>query len=153
MKALLVGEDNPYGADPRYALWCQPRHSAGGRLCYDVLGVKDQVDYVRRFDRANLCSAKWSMPEARSRADQLCSGPHAVHVLLGSKVSRAYGYAFKPFTIERRMTNAAVTTLLNVPHKEWTFVMLPHPSGRNRMWNEPGAIEKARSVLKEAGAL
>lgn len=152
MKPLLVGEDNPYGSDPRYALWCMPRHSAGGRLCYDILGVKDQIDYVRRFDRANLCLGKWSAKEATARAGEL-QRSHRTLILLGAKVCSRFGYAFEPFTIKQKTTSAAAAVLLGVPYEEWTFVLLPHPSGRNRMWNQPGAIERAREILKAAGAL
>lgn len=141
MKALLVGEDNPYGADPRYALWCEPRRSAGGRLCYDILGIKSQVDYVRRFDRTNLCLTKWSDPKARNRAIELMSGPHEVHVLLGSKVTKAYGFPFTRFSVH------------DLKDSHWPalrkVVVLPHPSGRNTIWNDPAVVQRARDLLVE----
>lgn len=83
MKPLLVGEQNPYGADPKFALYPYPENSAGGRLCFKVFGLT-RHEYLARFDRVNLCSGKWSM---------------------------------------------------------------------SRAWNEPGAYERARAVLREAGVL
>lgn len=166
MKPLLVGESNPYGSDPRYALWCEPENSAGGRLCRLILGltrkdergrdVADQKTYFRAFDRVNLCAGKWDAGEARESAlrigrkmyvedmSAMSSGnwptpPYRI-VLLGAKVSAAFGgLEFNPFTISRASGRI--------------YVVLPHPSGRCRAWNEPGAFERARAVLREAGVL
>lgn len=136
MKPLLVGEANPYGADPYYALYCEPPTSAGGRLCRKVLGLEPR-EYLSRFDRANLCVGKWDVCMARSRAHELTRAPveHSHFVLLGAKVTRAFDVEFRPFTAHGM------------------FVVLPHPSGLCRAWSEPGAFERARAVLREAGVL
>ena len=39
-KILLVGEANPYGEDPKYALFPQPRRAAGNRLRL-IFGLTD----------------------------------------------------------------------------------------------------------------
>jgi hypothetical protein len=36
---LLLGEANPYGGDPRYALYPEPEGSSGWRLCHMVMGL------------------------------------------------------------------------------------------------------------------
>lgn len=30
----------------------------------------------------------------------------------------------------------------------WTLVSLPHPSGRNLIWNQPGKVSLARGLLR-----
>lgn len=149
MKPLLVGEANPYQSDPRlaqrFALYPDPPRCAGWNLCHRVMGLTER-EYLTRFDRVNLCAGKWSMREAREHAARLAflrppSTPVAgeVHgrkfLLLGAKVCKAFEVSFTPFITLGR------------------FTILPHPSGLSRAWNEPGAYERARSVLREAGVL
>lgn len=99
----------------------------------------DPDDYLARFERVNLCDGKWSMPKARERARKLWWERGAgVIVLLGSKVCAAFGEPFEPFTIPSGMTR---------------LVILPHPSGLCRLWQEPGAYDRARAVLRERNVL
>ena len=146
-KVLLVGEANPYGGDPHFALYPSPDGCAGHRLCCLVMGLA-RVEYLERFDRVNLCPREWSARQARERARELWG--EAVHVrrpavvLLGRKVASC-------FQSERRgvpppFTWTSDTTHINV-------VYLPHPSGLCREWNAPGAFERARAVLREAEVL
>lgn len=143
MKPLLVGESNPYQTDPRlaqrYALYPDPPRCAGWNLCHTIMQL-DEHEYLRRFDRVNLCDGKWGMKEARARAVEIAKGPDHPIVLFGSKVCAAFNLPFEPF----RHTN---------PLSKRKYVILPHPSGLSRAWNEPGAYERARAVLREAGVL
>jgi hypothetical protein len=137
MKPLLVGEANPYGGDPYYALYPAPEGCAGWRLCTKVMGLSI-TEYLSRFERVNLCHRDWKMKEARQRANQLRDeqiGTGRTIVMCGAKVTRAFMYPYVPF--------------------DWhgNYVCLPHPSGLSRAWNEPGAHERARDVLREAGVL
>lgn len=138
-KTILVGEDNPYGSDPRYALFCRPTNSAGGRLQRLVLGVS-QHDYIRDFARLNLCSKTWKRTEARAVAAEILrlAKPGTSIVLLGSKVCMAFGQDYEPFAAKLPSDG------------DLTFVILPHPSGRCRAWNEPGAFDRAKAALREA---
>lgn len=130
MRPLLVGEVNPFGSNPAFALYPLPERSSGGRLM-KILGLTYR-QYLKRFDRINLCEWEWRMGQARHRAEWLVSTyPDRVIVLLGAKVSRAFGVPYEPFT-----THGA-------------YRVLPHPSGLNRAWNDPSAVEKARNLLKE----
>ena len=140
VKPLLVGEANPYGGDPEFALYPSPARCAGHRLCHLVMQL-DPDDYLERFDRANLCPSRWSMRAARAgaaslRAERAAAG--AVVVLLGARVCSAFGVEFRPFSL-----------CFVAP----TLVVLPHPSGLSRLWNEPYSYERARDVLRAAGAL
>ena len=63
MKPLLVGEINPLSRDERHALHPLPETSTGGNLCR-LLGLTPR-QYLRAFDRINLCRDKWDAANAR----------------------------------------------------------------------------------------
>lgn len=86
MRPLLVGESNPYGANPRFALYPMPERSAGGRLCRLVLGMR-MAEYLRSYDRANLCAGKWAAAASRAEAARLATSRTAPIVLLGANPS------------------------------------------------------------------
>lgn len=139
-RPLFVGEVNPYqdAEVEEFALYPSPPGCAGWRLCRVVLDM-DPDDYVARFTRANLCSRRWSMPAARVRARELLvEHPDVPLVLLGAKVAAAFGLDFAPFTRVGARSR---------------WVILPRPSGRSTLWNEPGAVDRARAVLRGAGVL
>lgn len=143
MKPLLVGEANPYGSAPEFALYPSPPGCSGDRLCRLVMGLEPD-DYLERFDRANLCPREWDIHVARSRAADLLQGARDLGgpvVLLGAKVTRACDLPFDPFTVIAGDAFRPVR------------VVLPHPSGLSRAWGAPGAYERARAVLREAGVL
>lgn len=131
----LVGESNPYNPDPEYALYPFPRRSAGGRLCRNILKVLP-FQFIR-FKRANLLEGtKWSAPKARVSAQRLLAvvGARDRLVLLGARVTRAFGLPFRPFTL--------------VWHLGRLWLVLPHPSGRSRVWNGPKAAARARGLVR-----
>jgi hypothetical protein len=131
-RVVLVGEANPYGADPDYALFPAPDGCAGHRLCVLILGMRRR-EYLDTFERVNLCPNRWAMKEARQHAQKLWVQPKKF-ILLGAKVARAWEIdPFEPFTF----------------HDGGTTLVLPHPSGLCRLWYEPGAYERARSCVAE----
>lgn len=134
-RPLLVGELNPFGGDEYFALYPLPPECSGGRL-QRILGLS-RTEYLRIFDRANLCRGAWSLAQARARASALLAVERSALVLLGAKVCQAFRVEFRPFTV------AAVGDL--------RAAILPHPSGRNLTWNEPSAAQRARQTLVEAG--
>ena len=127
-KPLLVGEQNPYGGDSYYALYPSPEGCSGDRLCRLVLGMHRSV-YLEVFDRTNLCDGPWVASDARRRAVEIVSESRSKIVLLGSKVCRAFGVVYHPFERFSR------------------YLVLPHPSGLCRLWNEPGAFQRARDCV------
>lgn len=132
MGALLVGELNPYGADPRFALYHRPRGASGYRL-RRILGFSDGA--YARLSKLNLCSGRWSNPEARRRAEELVRlSDHNAFVLLGEKVRAAFGGP-PPFTSQT--IEGTVLVLATIPHL----------SGRNLAWNDPTALGRARALL------
>lgn len=130
VRPLLVGELNPLGSRPEYALWPAPVNSAGWRLCYRILELTP-LEYLRRFARINLCVGRWDLGAARAMARSLTDG--GVKVLLGKKVCQAFRLPYAPFAVL----------------EEGRYVVLPHPSGLCRTWNEPAAAGMARHVLKD----
>lgn len=159
MKPLLVGEANPYGKDPRYALFPHPKSSAGYRLARLILAMPSRDAYLERFDRVNLCPQKWSAPVARLNAQSILATEREHIVLLGRKVSEAFGYGGQaPFVVLRPTELRWVTYGIGTTTGAYSptgrvIAILPHPSGLCRIWNETGAFERARTVLMEAGIL
>ncbi len=136
---VFVGESNPYGQDPRYALFPLPIGSAGHRLQGLVCGVRRST-YVG-FPRYDLCGAKWSIVEARATAFEIMVRHNpGVIVLLGRKVASAFGAGAVP----------SFTRFPRLDSRIGEYIVLPHPSGLCREWHKPGAFEQARALLREA---
>lgn len=134
MKPVLVGESNPYGSDPEFALYPSPEGSAGHRMCEYILGMYRR-DYLESFNRVNLIAGAWDNATALINARQVV-GERLV--LLGSKVSAAFEQPFRPFTRVVLSYSPARVALI-----------LPHPSGLCRIWNDPARIAEARERMRE----
>jgi len=131
-RVLIVGESNPYGSDPRYALYPLPENATGGRLC-KILGLSKR-EYMQTFDRTNLVAlglGNWPSSVAKDRAGLL---KHRRRILLGKRVADAHSVPFRPF--RTFTTDRGVEVLI-----------LPHPSGRNLIWNDPRSAVKARRAV------
>jgi hypothetical protein len=160
--ALLVGESNPYRAEERFALYPWPPNCAGHRLQERVMGVSVH-DYFHHYRRVNLCAGPWDSREAEKSCVAILCGkpvPAPVVVLLGKRVAEAFGVGMRVFPVHpsdvagsTRLATFCTTLLrLRIPEPRTVKVVcLPHPSGLARPWNEPGAFERARDVLREAG--
>lgn len=135
-KPVLIGEVNPYGGDPYYALYPAPDGCAGHRLCCLILGM-GRAAYLDAFERTNLCERRWSMPAARKRAEELADGglsgddEEQPLILLGAKVAKAFELPFRPYEQFGE-----------------DLLVLPHPSGLCRLWSEASAIERARAAVR-----
>lgn len=145
MEVVLVGELNPYGGDPRYALFDQPTNSAGWRLRTRILQVERRTYFG--FKRHNLCVGRWSNDDAQREAARLYLEVYdsrrveATFVLLGKKVAAAFGHrAVDPFTRD----------VAHPSDEPGRLVFLPHPSGRCFVWNDPASYERALTVLRAA---
>lgn len=144
LKPLLVGELNPYGADPAFALYPLPGYASGGRL--QVILDLTLREYLDRFDRVNLCTGRWSMGAARQAANEIALVCPRTVVLLGRRVASAFGMSgLRPFTVvdESRTSVVVHHGFLGANR----YVLLPHPSGRCRAWNDAGAARLAREVV------
>lgn len=147
---ILVGELNPYRGHPANALLDEPRGSSGWRLRV-ILGLT--TDSYLALRRYNLCTDRWSMSSARKRADEIRRAhPDRVLVLLGVKVAAAFGLqdvpAFSAVGESLRDHYSTREAVAMEVGERPTYVLLPHPSGLNRAWNEPGALERARALVR-----
>lgn len=138
---LLIGEDNPYGADPHYALYPAPTGCAGHRLCATILGM-NRRDYMQQFRRMNLCGDRWSMKTAKARAQEIVDDARRREwaVLCGSKVARA-------FHLEPATAESPIETHYLCDELGGGWAVIPHPSGRCRIWNA-GVIDVVRQKLR-----
>ena len=144
---LFVGEDNPQSARGEHALYDYPDGCAGHRLS-QILG-KSSEEYLALW-RTNLCCPSWSAKKARERAhtllvqDEENPPPWGTIVMLGAKVAgvfnKIYGSELRPF--EYRLRQGSPWGSMNIAY-------LPHPSGRNLVWNDRGNWLRARQVMHE----
>lgn len=157
MKPLLVGESNPYSSNPADALLPFPAGSAGHRFCEVILAMSPR-EYLRAFERRNLFGIRerWSAPEARRRAGGIAREWAAPVIALGSKVAAAFA---AHITLPPEVMGApAAFTDYALPRQPWEtpqhperrLFVLPHPSGRCRVWNEPDAFDRAREMIARA---
>lgn len=139
---VIVGELNPYGSDPYFAMYPDPPMSAGSRMQRLVAAI-DRRTYIG-LRRVNLCEGRWSNPAARVAADEIAADPTVeVLVLLGRKVTAAFFRRKQPEPFN-------VAVLSPDGQRGIRCAIIPHPSGLNRVWNDPDAFERARRTLQEA---
>lgn len=145
-KILLVGELNPYGADPEFALFPLPKYASGGRL-REILGLSTR-DYLLGHDRVNLCTGTWSRKAAREKAREILverRTPEGVPivgkglVLLGRRVIDSF---CEPGGLQ---VNPLECVMFGGVHA----ALLPHPSGRNQLWNDPQTAVRARACYDQ----
>lgn len=148
-RTIFVGECNPLGSDPRYQLYDLPPNCSG----YWLKRLLDWDDPVYRAHwRTNLCIGEWNTKKAIERAELLFSDVFMLNlepkweavILLGVKVRDAFAKSINlpPGTLMPPFDDAVFRA-----HGVWMCVV-PHPSGRNRIWNEPGARGKAAHVIR-----
>lgn len=138
MRPLIVGMNNPISSRPEYALYPWPRGCAGNRLfemLRDVLPSATMHEYVKRFERVNLVSGRWHRATARSAARALRPSLTARSVvLLGREVAEAFEIS-PSYPSGTPAPDGAI------------FYLMPHPSGRNRQYNDPEVRHAAGCVL------
>lgn len=137
-RVWLIGEQNPYSSDPKFALYPLPKGAAGARLMRAL--DLDPHSYLALFERRNLLgSERWSAPAAREAAarigGKLQEGDCAV--LLGAKVAAAFGYPYDAHLLPYRDERLGVSLLV-----------VPHPSGRSRAWNDPSVAPRVRRQVR-----
>lgn len=147
-KILLVGELNPYGGPDSNALVPWPERCAGHRLQSSILGI-DEETYLA-MHRRNLCRAVWSAKAARfSASETMTTGvwPWTTIIALGRKVAAAYVKGLEPFECQGifgHVEDGDFATHV----QEFLVIALPHPSGRNVLWNRRENIDRARDLLR-----
>lgn len=125
---VLIGMNNPHSDDPRFALAPHPRGVAGHnlwRMANEVCGVS-RAQYMRTLQRINLClGATYDGKLARDKVESLGEELRGRRVILmGDEVRRSFW-------------------LPKLRLYDWherdgmLWCQLPHPSGLNRLYNDP----------------
>ena len=135
MELVIIGESKAGGRGLDEAFG--PRCASAKRLAA-LLGMTPEEMQKRYRYRYNLLGpGPWDAAKATAVAGALL-GMFAAHrnvawVLCGRKVADAFGYRgvyLSCFTLEDKAA-----------------VVIPHPSGRNRLWSDGRTVRKARNVL------
>lgn len=146
-RLLFVGEA-PTPATISHPL--HPDYCDSGRRLLEYTGWSRE-EFLRLSDRTNLIghplpllrsgATIWDTGEARRSADRVCRPEHYHVVLLGRKVSAAFGAP----------TSQAFFQWCPRLTKEMThfgkIAICPHPSGRNRWWNDAHNRDQARKFF------
>lgn len=144
-RTVLVGELNPYGGAPDFALYPEPPHSAGGRLPA-ILGISEDEQLATW--RANLCYGAWDNEDAARTMRRLLEEevPWSRLVLLGSRPRRAFETLGLDTTLAGSGLECEHRRVVLHGMRPFSVVMMPHPSGRCRLWNVPG-VKKAAAAM------
>lgn len=153
MKPLLIGMNNPLSDDPDFDLYPYPEGSAGWRLWKMMPEGTSRKQYLELFDRKNLLHAReWDQRAAQYAAQQLLPDLHGRSVVvLGTQVRAALGLPrtepllWTSSTIYATHVPGGTTFVPGGITFEW--LALPHPSGRNRWFNESKNLAQARLAL------
>jgi hypothetical protein len=122
MATYLIGEDNPHSPDPAMALLPDDPGSAGWRLF--MLSGLTREQYERAFIRVNARDNPLIMTGSRS-------------IVLGKSAWKMLGLApVEWFWVHHQHGS------------RWTLI--PHPSGKNLMYNDPLNRDLARGILRGA---
>lgn len=139
-RPVIVGMNNPRSVAPEHALYPLPAGCAGNRL-FEMLRLAEpsatMFGYCDRFERVNLVVGPWDAARARERAVELrpsLAGRSVV--LLGREVAKAFG-----------VLDVRSFLSLRDDALDSTFYLLPHPSGRNLLYNDPDVRLEAGRVL------
>lgn len=136
-RIVICGEVNPYGKDPKFALYHLPRNASGNKL-REHLGLPDHV--YARLRKVNLCTGTWLITKAMETVmRERVTADLRVVVMLGAKVRRAFWRSFDDPSPPEWFS----ATKLG----DRSYVYLPHPSGLNHLWNARDARERARRVM------
>ena len=129
-RLVIVGEVNPQSTDPARALWTQPPGCAGHRLWQMATartGISEE-DWLAMTDRRNLCVGGWEGEAATAEAERLTVElAGRTVVVLGALVASEF----------RRLADAPHPVGQIVWWHERDWVAIPHPSGLNRVYNNP----------------
>lgn len=149
---MLIGEAPGPHTDARLPLFPLPNASAAGRLL--KYAGTDPADYIGKLVRMNLCAEEWSERGATAgvvRALEFLLNPGNYHrerplrvLLLGRRVADAWHCGKAQFGFEIRCPTGGYPNL----YVAW----IPHPSGRNLVYNDRrNQLRARRAVLWALG--
>lgn len=130
----------------------EPFNCKSGERLARLLDLKFPEEFLEHTDRVNLFEDyipdyAWRLDVARLAAEQiefLARG--RILLLCGARVKQAFGFGLdQPFlsVITRNVTTYDNQLL------QTTFLFIPHPSGLNRMWNDPALEAEVQDFLSK----
>lgn len=137
-KPLLLGMNNPQGNE---AFWPYPKGCTGWRIwkmLESQTGISDR-EFIRSFDRMNMLNLpEWSMTLARQNRELIMPKLMGREVVVvGYDTFRAMEFPPPP----RPFLWGKVSGI--------RYCLMPHPSGLNRMYNDPATVMTACLLLAE----
>jgi len=142
-KPVIIGMNNPISADPKHALYPVPPGSAGGRL-YAMLKERlpniTMRQYRDGFSRVNLVQGRWSLHKAKLVGPafrELLSASEKDVLVLGNEAWDALGLPQSQGPLWK----------LELDGVRWRLI--PHPSGRNRWYDDPANRIIVGMILEE----
>lgn len=144
MRPLLLGMNNPLSDDPEFDLYPYPEGCTGWRLWQLLPEGTTRHQYLAAFDRRNLLRARaWDARAARAAAAELLPRLEGRFVVvLGTQVRAALGLLpAEPLEVRVQRVSGDVFDF------DLTWLAFPHPSGRNRWFNDPANRRAAAAAL------
>lgn len=140
MKPLLIGE-----APSKNEPWPRPLEGRVGQRLARFAGISFE-EYLERFDRVNLLDVRQDTKEKGFEFDRYTATINAnnimaslsnerVVVLLGKRVADAVG-AVGPYFWLHRLERGI------------TLYVVPHPSGVNRLFNDPVVCQRMEYFMR-----
>ena len=154
-RPVIIGMNNPYGTDPKYALYPAPQKAAGYRL-YKMLeeafnrrhpppALLLRKAYIDGFDRRNILSGHWTMDRAKKIGRLMAQGLiNRRVVVLGRGPEAALGLPKTDWFMHNRYEWPRVLADGSHGFDYWT---IPHPSGMCREYNNPENRQRAGDIL------
>jgi hypothetical protein len=144
MRPVLLGMNNPVSSRPEHALFPYPPNCTGWRVLEMLRSRVPTVtrsQYCAAFDRRNLLDAKvWKTDDAREAAQHF----------LDLDVPKLIGRTVLVFGAQPRRLLGLPELLLHPQTMHGvTWRQLPHPSGRNRWYNDARHKAAAAMLLEE----
>lgn len=148
LRPILLGMNNPLSRRPEHALYPEPSGCTGHRIFMMLKSVLPEIseeDYLSKFDRRNmLVGEEWKLELARHAAADIWPLTRGRKiVMLGAQVCRAMGLS----NGSRAVPPLCWQTVATYGGAQWAQV--PHPSGLNRWYNQPGNRAAAAAFLAE----
>jgi hypothetical protein len=155
MRTLLVGLDNTQTGDPTTALHPLPETGSGGRivdLIRAAMGDYNMGMYLRDFHRVNLYPGKLAASgKGATKMDRLMAAwctMYAVEagydniVVFGNRVRSAFAEV-----VDLSKVKNCDCLNIRLSGRLVTFWVVPHPSGRNRWYNDFNNCELVGELL------
>ncbi len=146
---LIVGEQPGPNSSRACPMFPYPASSAGGRLlAMSDIPIHEYLTLLRRINVQEV-NGPWRLLGARARAAVIAEdaaslyGPLRV-VLCGRRVAKAFWLGDLPWFKRYRF-----------PQPDWqhTYVVVPHPSARNQLYNDPTVAHRAGAAVRWAAGL